>query len=186
MGGPLAAAPEARHTDCVRGLFQRGSRYVALVPLSAFLVGSGCGNGDSYSTECYRVAQDTPCKSISAVTGHEISDEGSMLLVSVDSGPVRKLDANTCCHYDITEAPKCSVPPTDSGACPVMESPTSFIANACLDVPVDAPCPDQADALTQFRKTSADQVVSIDSPAKAKDAPGVSCCYVVRRRWDGG
>jgi hypothetical protein len=146
---------------------------------------SGCGVSDQFGTECYSVALNEQCKPASAITAEDLPTGGSMIFKSVESGPVRKKSAPDCCSYDVSETARCGDEVRDGTACPA--NSTLWSANSCLQVAMDASCPGQTGAIGPLQGQHEDvQLISVDSPPTRKVTGVDSCCYVVRRHWDGG
>lgn len=151
---------------------------------------SGC-DSDQYTTECYSRSvpladwRDEACKPASTITASDLSDEGSMIFQSAESGPTRTVVRTDCCSYDVAETVRCGAP-RDGQVC---ENSSTSPENLrmCLSVTPDAGCPGQLEAGVPLqRQNEGLQIVTVSSPSMRTVTVQLKCCYVVRRRWDGG
>jgi hypothetical protein len=146
------------------------------------MVCPGCGVSDQFTNECYRATQVQPCKAASAVTANDFPGGGTMIFQSADAGPTRKIDRSDCCRYLVSE---CASMPRDGGACLSIVTPLGL--TMCLNVGPDETCPAQPDAAARLQKQHGDTpIASVDSPPTRQVTINESCCYTVRRHWDGG
>jgi hypothetical protein len=150
---------------------------------------TACSTGEKVSTECYSVTQDQTCKAAAAITVDDLPYQGSMTFQGVNSGPTRNIERTDCCSYLVSEEKRygCTLLPPDSGTTLCPEVGETDTVPWCLPIEPDASCPDAALAAADLQSGRSDvRIISVLSPGTLRVSIIESCCYEVRRKWDGG